>query len=42
MPPLEGHEEKVKEEKRLNILNSKKLLTMFQVLLAQIKVWNNL
>ena len=42
MSALEGDEEKVKERKRLNISNSEKLLIMFPVLLAQIKVWSNL
>ena len=41
MSALEGDKEKVKERKRLNISNSEKLLIMFPVLLAQIKVWNN-
>ena len=41
MSALEGDEEKVKERKRLNISNSEKLLIMFPILLAQIKVRNN-
>ena len=41
MSAVEGDEEKVKERKRLKISNSEKLLIMFPVLLAQIKVGNN-
>ena len=37
MPPLEGDEEEVKEEKWLKILTSNKLLTRFPILLAEIK-----
>ena len=41
MSALERDEEKGKKWKRLNISNSEKILIMFPVLLAQIKVWNN-
>ena len=41
MPPLEGDEEEVQEEKGLKILTSNKLLTRLPILLAQIKAGNN-
>ena len=40
MPPLVGDEQE-KEEKRIKLLTSKKLLTRLLVLLAQIKARNN-
>ena len=42
IPPLEGQEEEVKEGKGLNILTPNKPLTRLPILLAQIKVGNNL
>ena len=42
MPPLEGDEEEVKEEKQLKILTPNKLLTRPPILLAKIKAGNNL
>ena len=41
MPPLEGDEEEVQQEKGLKILTSNKLLTRLPILLAQIKAGNN-
>ena len=41
IPPLKGDEEKVKEEKSLQILTPNELLTRLPVLLAQIKAGNN-
>ena len=41
MPPLEGDDEKVKEEKGLKILTQNKLLTRLRVLSAQIQAGNN-
>ena len=41
MPPLEGEEEEVKEEKGLKILTLNKLLTRLPILVAQIKAGNN-
>ena len=41
MPPLEGDEEEVKEGKGIKILTQNKLLTSFQLLLAQRKARNN-
>ena len=41
MPPLQGDEEEVKEEKGLTILTPNKLLTRSPILLAQIKAENN-
>ena len=41
MPPLEGDEEEIKEEKGLKILFPNKILTRLSVLLAQIKTVNN-
>ena len=41
MPPLEGNEEEVKEEKGLKILTPNKLLIRLPILLAQIKAGNN-
>ena len=41
MPPLEGEEEEVKEEKGLKILNLNKLLTRLPILVEQIKAGNN-
>ena len=41
MPPLEGHEEQVKERNELKILTPDKLLTRFPILLAHIKAGNN-
>ena len=41
IPPLEGEEEEVKEEKGLKILNLNKLLTRLPILVAQIKAGNN-
>ena len=41
MPPLEGDEEEIKEGKGIKILTPNKLLTRFQVLLAQITARNN-
>ena len=41
MPPLEGDEEEVKEEKCLKILPQNKLLTRLPLLLAQGKAGNN-
>ena len=38
---LEDNEEKVKEEKRLKILSSNKLLTRFAIMLALIKAQKN-
>ena len=42
MPPLEGGEKKLKEEKRLNILATTKLLTRLSIILAQKKAATNL
>ena len=42
MPPLEGGEKKLKEEKRLNILATTKLLTRLSIILAQTKAATNL
>ena len=41
MPPLEGDEEEVTEEKGLNILTPNKLLTRLSILLTQIKAGNS-
>ena len=41
IPPLEGEEEEVKEEKGLKILNLNKLLTRLPILVEQIKAGNN-
>ena len=41
MPPLEGDEEEVKEEKGLKILPPNKLLTRLPILSAQIKAGSN-
>ena len=41
MPPLQGHEEEVKEGKRLKILTPSKWLTRLTKLLKQIKARNN-
>ena len=41
MPPLEGHEEEVKEEKKLTIFTPNKLSTRLPVLLAQTKAGSN-
>ena len=40
MPPLENDEEKVKEEKGLKIIPSKRLLTWLPILLVHIKLGN--
>ena len=42
MPPLEDGEKKLKEEKRLNILATTKLLTRLSIILAQKKAATNL
>ena len=41
LPPLEGDEEEVKEEKELKILTPNKLLARLPIVLAQIKAGNN-
>ena len=41
LPPLEGDEQEVKEEKGLKILTPNKLLTRLPILLTQIKAGNN-
>ena len=41
MPPLEFHEEKAKEEKRLKTLTSNKLLIRIPILSEHIKAGNN-
>ena len=40
MPPLENDEEKVKEEKGLKVIPSKRLLTWLPILLVHIKLGN--
>ena len=42
MPPIEGNEEEVQEEKGLKILTSNKLGTRLPILFGQIKAGNNL
>ena len=42
MPPIEGNEEEVQEEKELKILTSNKLWTRLPILFGQIKAENNL
>ena len=41
MPPLEGDEDEVKEEKGLKVLTLNKWLTRFSILLEKIKPGNN-
>ena len=41
MPPLEGEEEEIKDEKGKKILTPKKLLTKLSILFTQIKTGNN-
>ena len=41
MPPLQVHEEEIKDRKRLNILTPRKRLTRLPMLLPQIKARNN-